>query len=207
MSKLGLILVALLTGCSFGFSDTLVVNPKRTVTVLGEIGGNALEASHKLLQLGDSKEDVYLIINSPGGSINAGDILIDAMEAVKSRGIKIKCVTTIMTASMAYSIYMHCDERFATSNALLLYHPARVSGNFSLTDADALEIGADLKEINLELLDYLEDVMGMDRALLEQTFYREKLWKAHKLVPKCRRGFITIVGDIQGVDSLLYNVE
>jgi ATP-dependent Clp protease protease subunit len=207
MSKL-LITLSLLVSFGCAAAKPVVANKDRTINIVGEVGPSILLKANEMLALAEkSKEPIFILINSPGGSVAFGEMFIDAMELVKSRGIKIECATTILAASMAYSIISHCDARYATPNALLLFHPARVGGNLTLTDKEAQIIADELRELNEELLDYLEDLMGMDREILEKAFYQEKFWNARKLAKLCKRGFLIIVTDIQGIDSKLYNIQ
>lgn len=63
-----------------------------------------------------------ILIDSPGGSVPAGQQMIDIMEIEKKAGVKQVCVVTGMAASMAFNLLTHCDVRVAVPKARLLAH-------------------------------------------------------------------------------------
>ncbi len=97
------------------------LEPSKTVTLQGEIGRSAIPFSKLLVDVADKSDgSINMIINSPGGSIIAGNFIINSMEYVKGRGVKINCFVADIAASMAYSILLHCSERTALSHSMLL---------------------------------------------------------------------------------------
>ena len=84
---------------------------------------NANEIAAKLLLLAaeDSEKDIYLYINSPGGSITAGMAIYDAMEFVPN---DIVTVGIGMAASMGQLLLTAGTKgkRYITPNARVLLH-------------------------------------------------------------------------------------
>ena len=66
-------------------------------------------------------EPVWFRINSGGGSVDAGLILIDTMNAVES---PIYCVVESKAYSMAAIILTFCDRRYALNHATIMLHEA-----------------------------------------------------------------------------------
>lgn len=66
--------------------------------------------------------DRVILINSPGGSVVAGQALIRIMEAEKLRGIKEICVVDTNAHSMAFNFLTHCDVRLAVQGSQMLMH-------------------------------------------------------------------------------------
>ena len=66
-----------------------------------------------------SNEDIYLYINSPGGSVNAGLAIYDTMNYVKSDVITIGIG---LCASMAAFLLSSGTKRFALSNTEIMIH-------------------------------------------------------------------------------------
>lgn len=66
-----------------------------------------------------SDEDIYIYINSPGGSIVAGLALYDTMKFIKPKVITI-CVG--LAASMAAFILSSGDKRYALKNSEIMIH-------------------------------------------------------------------------------------
>lgn len=65
--------------------------------------------------------DLYLLIDSPGGSVFDGALVISAMEASPAR---VHTICMQMCASMAFIIHQHGTTRLAIDRAILMAHPA-----------------------------------------------------------------------------------
>jgi ATP-dependent Clp protease protease subunit len=96
---------------------------------------NANEICAKILLLAaeDDKKDIYLYINSPGGSITAGMAIYDTMRFVPN---DIVTVGIGMAASMGQFLLSSGTKgkRYITPNARVLLH--QPSGGFGGTSAD-----------------------------------------------------------------------
>jgi ATP-dependent Clp protease, protease subunit len=96
---------------------------------------NANEIAAKLLLLaaGDSKKDIYLYVNSPGGSITAGMAIYDTMQFVPN---DIVTVGIGMAASMGQLLLTAGTKgkRYITPNARVLLHQPH--GGFGGTASD-----------------------------------------------------------------------
>jgi len=96
---------------------------------------NANEIAAKLLLLAaeDSEKDIYLYINSPGGSITAGMAIYDTMQFVPN---DIVTVGIGMAASMGQFLLTAGTKgkRYITPNARVLLH--QPSGGFGGTSSD-----------------------------------------------------------------------
>lgn len=63
-----------------------------------------------------------IVIDSDGGSVPAGQTMIDIMEAEKAIGVKMVCVVTERAHSMAFNILTHCDVRLASPKSKFVVH-------------------------------------------------------------------------------------
>lgn len=83
-----------------------------------------------LFLAGKNDEDIYIYINSPGGSITAGLALYDTMNYVKPKIITI-CVG--LAASMAAFILSSGNTRYALENSEIMIHEpsTNIGGNAS----------------------------------------------------------------------------
>lgn len=71
------------------------------------------------------KEPIYLVIDSNGGSLDAGQKLIDAIRGAKAtRGLKTICIVTDDALSMAAVIASYCHQTFLQPNATMMFHEA-----------------------------------------------------------------------------------
>lgn len=98
----------------------------RTVYIYGEINGShGPEIATKILSLGDSKEPMYVFINSPGGSVLVGATIISAIEAAKG---PVNTICVQLCASMAAMIHQYGTQRLVMGHSILMFHPASGGG-------------------------------------------------------------------------------
>lgn len=99
----------------------------QVVTLYGEVGDNAEGIANSILEK-SIKNPVYLLINSPGGSVLDGARILSAMEAAKS---PVYTVCLQLCASMAAIIHQYGTERYMVDRSILMFHPASgsLSGN------------------------------------------------------------------------------
>ena len=164
--------------------------------ITGEVGGAIVDQADALRSLvSQGHTTVKLVINSPGGSVYAGLQFINAMIAAQAKGVKIKCYVGGMAASMAFQIFAHCNKRYATRYALLLFHPAttNVYGN-----ARELAYTADrLATIEGALIPVLTEALKMDKDLFMYHYKNQTLWTAEEL-SEVSPNFLQILSDIPG---------
>lgn len=80
------------------------------------------EATNKLKELEKKSLDpIFLLIDSPGGSVIDGATLTSQMQASKA---PVYTVCTRLCASMGAIIHSYGHKRYALDAALLMYHPA-----------------------------------------------------------------------------------
>jgi len=97
---------------------------ERIIFLAGEFRdemANAICAQMLLLAAEDSDKDIYLYINSPGGSVTAGMAIYDTMHYIKN---DVATVAMGMAASMGQFILTAGapGKRYATPNARILMH-------------------------------------------------------------------------------------
>jgi len=180
----------------------------RTIEITGEIGApTILQASNKLMALSrESTSPVYLLLNSPGGSVIAGLQFLNAMEVAQARGVDIRCIVPGMAMSMAFQILLQCDRRYALRYSLLLWHPLRTSTRELITPELAENLSKDLHRIENDLYPLIVTVLssyGMDERDIRYHYLQETTWTANSL-GLYAPGFIEIVNDIDGIVSPWY---
>lgn len=114
---------------------------------------NLVTAQLLFLEAEDPEKDVYLYINSPGGSITAGMAIYDTMQFVRP---DVSTICIGQTASMAALILAAgaTNKRFALPNTRILIHQpwaGGLSGQATDIDIQAREI-LRLREITNQLL-------------------------------------------------------
>lgn len=97
---------------------------ERIIWLGGEVrddNANAICAQLLLLAAEDPERDIYLYINSPGGSVTAGMAIYDTMQLIPN---DVVTVVTGMAASMGQFLLTAgtIGKRYATPNARILMH-------------------------------------------------------------------------------------
>ena len=101
---------------------TLKLDTSHTVELIGEVGPNAIEASHKITELSKaSNKPIYLILTGPGGSVVTGQTLIAAIQLSRAPVITI---CDVLCASMDSMIHQYGAQRFMTDRSIIMFHPA-----------------------------------------------------------------------------------
>jgi ATP-dependent Clp protease protease subunit len=145
---------------SFSPSDDVIplqkiTVPSRQVIYLhGEIRENIKEVIKELKIKEKLHEELYILIDSPGGSVLDGALMLSAMEASSAH---INTVCTGTCASMAFIIHQYGDTRMALNRTMLMAHPA--SGGVRGT----------LEEMQSRLSTIRRFVEKMDAAISERA--------------------------------------
>lgn len=202
-----LTLVIGMTSCTSHAAEDF--DPANTYIISGIIGqGNILGIGKELLERSRTgeNEEVKLIISSPGGEITTGMLFISLMEEAKSNGLYIKCYVPDLAASMAFSILLHCSSRDALSNAVLLWHRARVimGGLFGtpLTGPELAYTGLELMRMDNHILREVQERVGGDPKWVRYHFEHETAHLAYDLHARSPY-FITAHTSIPGLLSTL----
>lgn len=101
---------------------TKINTPKNVLflnSVVEEFSVNSLITQLQALE--GSKEPIYLLIDSPGGSVFDGARLITQMESMKT---PVNTVCVGLCASMGAMIHSYGKLRLITNRSTLMYHPA-----------------------------------------------------------------------------------
>jgi ATP-dependent Clp protease protease subunit len=95
----------------------------RMVQLSGGISSKLInKATTKLLALeGESNDPIWLMIDSYGGSVDAGYILIDTIKGMKS---PVYAVVVSKAYSMAAIITAYCAKRYIYPHATMMFHEA-----------------------------------------------------------------------------------
>lgn len=178
-------------------ADKIVLTPEKTILLSGVINNRMyqpmLETMGKLAATGDT---IDMIISSPGGEVVAGSLLIDYMEQLKLGGTKFRCVVRDVAASMAFQIFLHCNERYATPHAYLLWHPVRIFFQGPLTGEQASSLGVQLAIADEVAIHDLRAYMTMPEEDLLWHFNHETLHQAFTLIHSAPGFFKDVTNNI-----------
>jgi ATP-dependent Clp protease, protease subunit len=148
---------------------TVVLSRSNSLSLNGEINGDttaAIIASAKELDNNMSgfmerrlgKKPIYLFLNSPGGSIQSG---LEIIEALKGLGRPVDTVTMFAT-SMAWQLAQNLDDRLILKNGVLMSHHAagEMSGSFG---------GVHPSQMDNRIQLWLDRVRELDQQTVKRT--------------------------------------
>lgn len=138
---IGLTFLLAFTGCEAKTTpDQVVLSKDNTIVLNTEVDDSSVakvlvKAIELDKNLGKGKP-LYLVLNTPGGSIQAGLELIDGLKGLK-RPIH---TVTMFAASMGFQIAQNLNDRLITGSGTLMSHRARgsVGGEFGGQDPSQL---------------------------------------------------------------------
>lgn len=100
-------------------NNTLVMNKEFDMESVSKVLSSAFELSVK-----NPNTDLYLVLDSPGGSVMAGMNLLEGLKALPN---KIHTIT-FYSASMGYQTVQNLGQRYITSYGVLMSHRAKLGG-------------------------------------------------------------------------------
>lgn len=123
-----LVIGILLFISTFCLAETSInIDNSRAILIRGEIQEyNMLDAIAKLkaFEKESTKKPVYIILNSPGGSVLDGFELINTIEDLNNKNVETICIVETMAYSMAALITTYCKTAYIHKFASLMYHEA-----------------------------------------------------------------------------------
>lgn len=159
----------------------IILNKGNTVIMNQPFRASSVAVVQK--QLADlaakSGRDLYLVLNSPGGSISAGMALIDFANSLPNKVHTI----TIFAASMAYLTAQHLDKRYVVPSAQMMSHRARIGGLAGQVPGEANKRLDHIHNIVKELFTSTAKRVGVPYDQYLQSVYDE-LWLTAKQAVK-----------------------
>ncbi len=167
-------------GSGLGLNDNVYQRllQERIIWLGGEVRddtANAICAQLLLLAAENPDEDIYLYINSPGGSVTAGMAIYDTMQYVKP---DVATVGMGLAASMGQFLLTAGTrgKRFITPHTRVLMHQPSGGAGGSATD---IRINADLiLQMKRELAEIIADRTGKTVEQIDRDFDRDKWFTA-----------------------------
>lgn len=105
---------------------SLDLKEKNILSLNGEVDEESAKKLIKEIKDKEKNKELYLLINSPGGSVFHGSYILRAMQNSKA---KINTVCMSLCASMAFVIHQQGEIRMAQDKAILMSHPASSGGS------------------------------------------------------------------------------
>ncbi|UQS81668.1 ATP-dependent Clp endopeptidase proteolytic subunit ClpP [Bombilactobacillus folatiphilus] len=152
----------------------------RIIMLSGEVNddlANTVIAQLLFLDAQDSEKDIYMYINSPGGSVTAGLAIMDTMNFVKA---DVQTIAMGMAASMA-SVLLSSGtkgKRFALPNSTVLIH--QPSGGAQGQQTEIEIVAEEILKTRKRLNKILADNSGQDIEKLERDTERDNYLTAQE---------------------------
>lgn len=161
--------------------DSAILNSRRILISEGIDGKLAEDVIKKIwfLELQDPGKPILLVINSPGGSVDAGFAIWDQLKMISSP------VTTLVTglaASMGsiLSLAASPKRRFATPKSRIMIHQPAIAG---IIQGQATDLEIQAKEIiktkNM-IIDLYMQATGRSYEAIEKAIDRDTWMSAHE---------------------------
>lgn len=144
-----------------------------TVVLRGPVTDSSVAKAMKQLQTASRRVSkdatIYLVLDTPGGSVDAGLDLIDFAKALPQKVDTI----TLFAASMGFQIVQNLNTRYITTNGTLMSHRARVEGMGGQIKGE-FESRYKMLRRSIDYLDFqAANRMGMDPKAYDQLIFNE----------------------------------
>lgn len=185
LATLGILLcIPLLT--AFGGSDSsITLTENNHVVFAGEVNDTSVAKAQ--LEMGrissrlSTNDVIYLVIDSPGGSVSAGNLFIDF---AKSLPQKVKPIC-IFCASMGYHMFQSFDERLVYSSSMLMSHRVSIGGLSGQVPGEALSRLQNIINTSNEMDAKVAKRIGVSLTDYQKSIYDE-LWLSGDAAVKTR---------------------
>ena len=144
-------------------------------SVVEDANANAICAQMLLLAAEDPEQDIFLYINSPGGSVSAGMAIYDTMQFVKN---DVATVAMGLAASMGQ--FLLCagasGKRYALPHARIMMH--QPSGGFGGTASDIKIQAEQMLYTKKTMAQLIAEHTGQEVAQVENDSDRDRWFTA-----------------------------
>jgi ATP-dependent protease ClpP protease subunit len=163
------------------------VDTKKVAHLLGPVTLSSVrKAASEILEAESVPGPLVLIIQSPGGSVGAGALLIKDIQREQQQGTKVICVAVNDAHSMAFDILSFCDVRLMTPHTLSVVHKAAASildeRDGRLTAKKLREIANEIEELDAPYRIQNAKKMHLSLNLYDKYADAERTWTAEELL-------------------------
>jgi len=99
----------------------LSLDSSQIVEIVGPIGQTTDGVADKINELGHGKKPVWVLIDSPGGSVLEGAMIVSSIESSQA---PVYTVCLRLCASMAAIIHQYGKQRYMVNRSILMFHDA-----------------------------------------------------------------------------------
>lgn len=162
-------------------NETISLSKNNTLVLAAEVNDETVaKLSAQALAMDENLEEdapIYLVLNTPGGSVTAGLELIDNLKGLDRKVHTI----TIFAASMGFQIAQNLNDRIITNNGVLMSHRAKGSmgsAEFGGQSPSQLETRFAFWNNKIKEMDKVtvSRTKGMQTLESYQAAYENELW-------------------------------
>src|SRR3954468_13205290 len=140
---------------------------------------NLIAAQLLFLEADDPDKEIYLYVNSPGGSAYAGMAIYDAMQYVKS-DVATVCLGMGMSAGAMILCGGAAGKRYALPNAKIMIHQG--SGGFRGTPADIQIAAREILDMTRRMAEIISKHSGQDVEQVTKDIDRDRFMTPQEAV-------------------------
>lgn len=137
-------------------------------------------------------EALRVTVNSPGGSVDAGIDIYNALRGVSERGMRVETYNSALAASIASVIMMAGDRRIGAPHSRMMIHEAMALGMGFATDFEKL--ASRLRETTANIASVYAERTGTETAdwlplMADETWFSEQQALEKGLLTEIGRGY------------------
>lgn len=169
------LLVSFATMSNSKSEEIITLTPYNHVLFVGEVNDTSVSAAQvELAKISANMNDngiIYLVIDSPGGSVTAGNRFIDFASSLPQK-IKTIC---LFCASMGYHMFQSLDERLVYDSSELMSHRVRIGGLAGQVPGEAVSRLNDIIATSNRMDEKVAKRIGISLKEYQKSIYDE-LW-------------------------------
>lgn len=185
--KVGIVLFVI--GCLLSFKhlksgtdDSVVLTEDNHIVFAGEVNDQSVAHAQveiaKLSSRLSRNEVIYLVIDSPGGSVTAGNRFIDFAASLPQK-VKTIC---LFCASMGYHMFQSLDERLVYESSELMSHRVRIGGLAGQVPGEAISRLNDIIATTNRMDQKVAKRIGISVEAYQKQIYDELWLSGHDAV-------------------------
>lgn len=172
-----LVLLTLFTGAEAGgkVKEVILLTDRNTAVLNSEVNGESVkEVQQQIMDLSQSlprSSPIYLVLNSPGGSIEDGEHLIETIQGVP----QLVHTISLFSASMSFIISQYADRRYITESGQMMSHRAYAGGLSGQVPGNLVTRTLGLLSSLNQVDEHVAKRAGME-TVDYQALIRDELW-------------------------------
>lgn len=160
------------------------ISTRKHTEIIGHIGARSLvRFVQGVVKSLPYDGPMLIFIDSPGGEVDAGNIMISIIKQLQLEQTEVVCVVKHEASSMAFNILSFCDKRLYTDKSFMLVHKISQGSQEGIRDT-----AKNLRERANQLDSYdepfrLKNSQIMNLSLTEYDYYadNETFWTGDQL--------------------------